>query len=352
MRGSSARLASQAYTIASVIGMLACATPCELQAQTSSTREVEAAYDAAWSASVRGPKSIGLLDQGTLKLPASYAFVPMTEGTRLMHAMGNSAGSRFLGLVLPQGGGTKWFMTVEYDAIGFAQPAIMSALAESDIYDHLKLGTAKGNATRIKHGAGRLDLAGFIDKPKYNAANHRLTLATRVTQLGPSDAYEDSVNLDAYLFGREGAFMLTLVASESEYQDLRVHMDAVHAGLAFAAGKQAADAVSGTDPVVQHPLEMIFGGQTVDDMKALAAEAAAQKAADQRSRAAAIVDAERKRGWTLWLTIALGVMAVAIAIGAIAMGGGGTREPPAPKPERTTAVERALRASRPASPAA
>src|SRR5690242_18693972 len=64
---------------------------------------LQQAAQAAQAAVVRGPASIPLRDQATLKLPEHFAFVPRKEALALMRAMGNSPGDDLLGLISPLG---------------------------------------------------------------------------------------------------------------------------------------------------------------------------------------------------------------------------------------------------------
>lgn len=312
---SPSRLSGLIAAIAGLIALLATTGP--LHAQTSQDVELEAAFQAAWGSLIAGPGTIKLLDQGTLNLGAEHGFVPPAQAIRLMHAMGNNTGNNMLGLIIPRGGDTRWFITVEFDQIGFAAPEMLARLNEKDIYDHLRHAATRGNEGRLELEAGKLDVGGFIEPPRYDRANNRMYLATRVVQAGPSDDRENSANLDAYVFGREGVLTFTLATGESDYKNLRRHMDQAYLGTTFLPGKRSADAVPGQDRVVEYPLEMIFGGQTAAEIKDKKAKVASLAAARERRRAAQAAAAQAESdSWTFWLIAGLGVL-VAVGGGAI-----------------------------------
>jgi uncharacterized membrane-anchored protein len=305
-------------------------------AQTSQDLALERAYADAGAAAIHGPGTIALADQGTLTLTHEQSFVPRPQAIKLMHAMGNAAGSSFLGLVVPRGGNGSWFITVEFDKIGFASPDVLSALKAKDIYDHLHQGAANGNDERLKLEASRIALGGFIEAPRYDKASHRMIMATRVQQSGPSDDREDSANLDAYIFGRDGVIALTLATGVSIYSTRRQQMDGLVKSITFAPGKRPADWVEATDPKIKYPLEMIFGGQSVEKVEKSLAEAAARKALQERRKQAAIAQAQAdQEAWNFWIMVALGgtiLTAVAVILLKIA----GSDEQAAPSTRATS----------------
>src|SRR5262249_20620651 len=90
-------------------------------AQTAPPDEAarRAALNAAWQAAAqsgtRGPAEVALIDQAKLKLPADYFFVPKTEGTRVLRALGNQVNdASFVGLVVGTGEKDRWIVVIRY----------------------------------------------------------------------------------------------------------------------------------------------------------------------------------------------------------------------------------------------
>ena len=305
VRAAQSRVWTALRTVIAGLAMLAVwAAP--VWAQTSEQLALDDAYQHAWAAIANGPAAIPLLDQGTLKIGPHHGFVPRAEAERLMHAMGNSTGPSFQGLVLPQGS-RRWFITVDFGKIGHTPPAVLAALKDKDIYTKVQKSAGKGNEGRLKLEAGKLDIGGaFVEKPYYDRKRDRMVMATRVAETGPTDDSGDSAKLDAYIFGREGVITLTLATSMADYAELRQNMDVVYFGSMFFAGKRSADVQPG-DRQTEYPLDMIFGSLTLEEAKAGAEKAAAMAAAkDARKRAAAEAAAAMAESVEYWLKVAFG----------------------------------------------
>ena len=309
--------------MAALAGALVLLAPSAAPAQTSEQQGLDDAYRAAGAAMVPGPAAIPLLDQGTLNIGREYGFVPQKEARQLMLAMGNATGDGTIGLILPRSGEGHWFITVGFNRIGYARPSALIGLGAQAIYDEMKRAVARGNEHRLELEAGKIYLAGYIEKPAYDAQAHRMFLATKLVAQGPSDDQDDSANLDAYVFGREGVITMTLATSASAYDSLRRHMDQAYYGVSFLPGKQPKDALKG-DRNVEYPLETIFGGRTAEEINDEKAKAAHKALLEKQNReaAAAAAAAAADANQHFWMMTGLGVLLLAGgAAGAFALFG-------------------------------
>ena len=83
--------------------------------KADSKAEMEAAFQAASAAMQQGPADIGITGQATLKLPASYGFIPAKEAKRVLEAMGNHTSNEIQGMIFPTGApNANWFIVVSY----------------------------------------------------------------------------------------------------------------------------------------------------------------------------------------------------------------------------------------------
>lgn len=289
-------------------------------AQTSEDREFRAALAEARAKGISGPARVPLGTVATMDLPRDYLFVPTEPAKLLMNAMGNSyrnAGN--FGIIIPVHTYTGWFFAVAEHRIGHVTPETVKSWQDREILIELRDATRRGNHERAKLGASRIDIADFIEPPKYDAARHRLTVAARVIEVGPSSGDEDSANLDAHLFGRHGTIEVALVAGVHRYPLYRAALDQLVAATNFNPGHRYADVDATVDKAAEQPLMLLFGGHTLED---LAAQAAAEKADKVR-----MMTARSSRGSELPLIpiilglIALGAMAAAFLVF------GGDKEP-------------------------
>jgi uncharacterized membrane-anchored protein len=315
-----------------------------LHARISTDDEEDDAESEQSAKVTHGPAAIDLSGQGTLALSSGYRFVarkpevpaakPATTakappaGTTAKPSTPTpvpdaacSDGVCQIGVIVSGSDQISWLMYLAFQPIGYAAPEVISSLSPDAIIDHIKQSNKPNPA---KRGVGARELwrvRDVFEPPRYDAALHRLRVGTHVTQLGPTDMGEDMADVSTYLFLRHGVLHLRLIAPESEIATRRAHADALLAGMTLGPGKKPKDFVPETDAVVAHPLAMIFGGQTLEDINAQAAEVAADKAADVAAKVRRVVAAEQTEGWTVWLAIGLGVIAVGAFIAAFMLGG-------------------------------
>src|SRR5687768_10888192 len=82
--------------------------------------EQKAAIEAADKVKVEGPASVALRDQGTLKLPAGYVYVPVPAAAQLLQAMGNRTDERLVGVIAPSGP-DNWFVVIRFVKDGYVK---------------------------------------------------------------------------------------------------------------------------------------------------------------------------------------------------------------------------------------
>lgn len=222
-------------------------------------REAEGrnAAEAAFKAAIPGPSSIKLIDQGTLKLPAGYIFIPKPEAARLMTAMGNRTGSEFIGLVL-SGGDTSWFMTLDYINAGYVKDDDAKTWKADELLTTLKEGTESGNSYRAQNGFPPIEVTGWVEVPRYASDTHRLVWAANVRR--KSETTGGSVNFNTYALGREGYFSLNLIGSADVVTREKRRAEEILASLTYNPGKDYADFVPGTDRVAEYGLAALVGG--------------------------------------------------------------------------------------------
>jgi uncharacterized membrane-anchored protein len=244
-------------------------------AQTSTDREMGDAVAHAYSLGTPGPAAIPLRDLANLQLPKDLTFVPNNSGRRLMHGMGNTSGDQLLGLILPSGAYGNWFIALSVIESGNVSPDAITKLDLADVHATVRSAARRGNAARMQLGSSPIEAGAWVEPPKYDAARHRFTTAIRIYESGPSTNDEDSINIDTYVFGRMRTIEVSLVAGHSDYARRRAAFDKVVEGLSFLNGQGYQDFVAGKDLVATHVMDVVFGGRTMAEIDAEAAEEAA-----------------------------------------------------------------------------
>ena len=256
LRGFWRRLAGTAALLA-----LAAALPVHAQAPSEDARraELEAASQAAQAAQVAGPADVKLREQGVLKLPEGYVWIPDQAAAGLMRAMGNSVDARLLGLVFPAGDGD-WMMVAEYEPSGYVKDDDARDWNVDDLFQSLKDGTDEANKERRERGFPELEIIGWAERPNYDAATHRLIWSLSAKHKGASDEGPQTINYNTYALGREGYVSLNLITDSQAVAQDKQHAQALLAALNFNDGKRYADFDASTDRVAEYGLAALVGG--------------------------------------------------------------------------------------------
>jgi uncharacterized membrane-anchored protein len=237
-----------------------------------------AARDAAMRAMVRGPASVTLRDQGFLKLPEHFGFVPQKEAAAVMQAMGNHSGDDFIGLIVPlrenagESGGD-WFVTLRYDAAGYIKDDDARHWDADGLLKTLKEGTEAGNADREREGIPPIMVTRWVEVPAYDAASHRLVWSAEVRLKNGSDP-DPGVNYNTYVLGREGYISLDLVTAVSGVEHDKPVARQLLAAIEFKDGKRYGDFNSSTDKVAAYGLAALIAGVAAKKLGLLALIAA------------------------------------------------------------------------------
>lgn len=260
-RGALLRALLQRAAGAAALVALFVALPTRAQPASEEARraELEAASQAAQAAQVAGPAEVKLREQGVIKLPEGYVWIPEQAAAGLMRAMGNTVDSRLLGLVFPTGEGD-WMMVAEYEPSGYVKDDDARDWNVDDLFQSLKDGTDEANKERRERGFPELEITGWAERPNYDAATHRLIWSLSAKQKGASDEGPQTINYNTYALGREGYVSLNLITdSQAVGQDKR-HAQAMLAALDFNEGKRYADFDASTDRVAEYGLAALVGG--------------------------------------------------------------------------------------------
>lgn len=247
------RLACGLALVAGASGVLA-------QGNDAARAEAEQAWKAAQASAQQGPTEIRLGEQATLKLPAKEVFVPQPAAGQLMRAMGNTADSRLLGLVMPVDDDKNWMVVAEYEPSGYIRDNDAKDWNVDDLFKSLKEGTEQANEERVKRGFPALEVTEWVERPKYDAATHRLvwSMAARHKD-APADAPQ-TINYNTYALGREGYISLNLLTDKRQVEADKPAVQTLLSNLAFTEGKRYADFNASTDKVAEYGLAALVAG--------------------------------------------------------------------------------------------
>lgn len=236
--------------------------PTEQQAQIQ--EKIKEALSNMSKAAIDGPKSIPLADQATLSLGEAYTFIPKTQAAQYMEAHGNSNDPKLIGMVVNQSGDLNWILLIKYIDEGYIKEDDAKNWNADELLDSLKKGTEEANKERKKQGYGTYHVTGWIEKPTYDANNHKLIWSIEgkddedsVNEDTPSDPF---VNYNTYALGRHGYMQLNLLTSKTTVEADKVHAGAILQALHFNEGSRYEDFVEGHDRVAEYGLGALILG--------------------------------------------------------------------------------------------
>jgi len=231
------------------------------QAQGKADAEIEAAFEAAKQTAVHGPSEVKLADQATLKLPEGFVYVPPAEGKRIMTAMGNRVGAGLLGLVFPgDDPDANWFVVMSYVDSGYIRDDDAKDWDADELLANLKAGTEEANRDRKARGIAEMEVLGWVEAPRYDAAAHRLVWSAATKDKSEAGASPRGVNYNTYALGRQGYVSLNLVTDYASIAKEKPIAQRLLGALEFSAGRRYADFDSSTDRVAEYGLAALIGG--------------------------------------------------------------------------------------------
>lgn len=220
---------------------------------------IAGSFRAAATAAQHGPGTVKLRDQATLKLPKGYRFIPKAEAAALLEAMGNSGGDDLLGMVLPEEVGA-WMVVARFEEAGYIKDDDAKDWNADELLTSLKEGTEASNEARRERGLGEIEVVGWVEKPTYDAAGHRLVWAASARDKGaPADA-GSGINYNTYALGRDGYISLNLVTDLDRIGFDKPVAATLLSGLTFVSGKRYADFNAQTDKVAEYGLAALVAG--------------------------------------------------------------------------------------------
>jgi len=221
--------------------------------------EIQAAWQAAAKSGTFGPAQIRLLDQATLNITDDEVFIPAAEANRIMAALGNSSTPERFGLVTEKSDNVRWMVDVTWIKEGYVRDGDAKEWQADAMLEDLKEGTERGNAERLARGIPALDVTGWVEKPAYDSASHRLVWSLSLQDRGAPAGQPQTINYNTYALGREGYFSLDLVTGSDTIGTDKLVARNLLGTLNYRPGKRYEDFSSSTDKVAAYGLGALVG---------------------------------------------------------------------------------------------
>jgi len=251
--------------------------------------QIRQAAQAARAAAQPGPRDITPQDQGTIHIPAGESFIPAQQADDLMAALGNHREPGRVGLIVPRGELAHWLVDVSWVHDGYVRDGDAKEWQPDAMLDNIREGTEKQNEDRIAKGIPALDITGWVEKPTYDNATHRLIWSLAAKVRGAQADQPQNINYNTYALGREGYFSLDLITDSQAIAADKSVVNALLASLQYAPGKRYQDFTEGSDKVAAYGLAGLIGVVAIKKLGLLA-----------------IAGAFLLKAWKLALVLALG----------------------------------------------
>jgi uncharacterized membrane-anchored protein len=231
--------------------------------------EIQKTFVAAMKVATHGPADVPLRDLATVHLPDPYSFIPAAEGAAFMRAMGNTTDESFYGLIISKQQDQFWFVTIDYRDSGHLNDEDAKSWNADELMQNIKDGTEASNKERTERGFPALDVAGWVERPAYDASTHRLVWSILAKERGNA-VQAATINYNTYALGREGYFELNLITAENMIGEDRKHAGAILSALDYKPGQRYDDFNASTDRVAEYGLAALIGGVAAKKLGLLA----------------------------------------------------------------------------------
>ena len=215
-------------------------------------------WDDVARAALKGPVDVPLLDEAVLHVPAGEVFVPQPQADHLLNLFGNPGSNPEMpGLLLPRDPKAHWYMPVRFHKAGYIRDDDARTWDADEMLRSLRIGTEEQNRDREKAGMPGMEVEGWSEPPRYDAARQRLVWSLTSHESGARPDAPRTVNYNAFALGRDGYFSMNLVAAYDDLAALRPVAESQLSALDYNAGKRYADFDAKTDHVAAFGLSAL-----------------------------------------------------------------------------------------------
>lgn len=197
-----------------------------------------------------------------LDLKPGYRFLAAADARRVLEEFwGNPPDESVLGMVVPDadplGSEHSWAVVVTYADEGYVSDADAKEIDYTELLTDMKAQTADTNAAMKEAGYPTVDLVGWAQAPRYDAAEHKLHWAKELKFEGTEN---NTVNYDIRVLGRAGTLSLNAIADVADLDRVNAGMGEILAMAEFEPGHRYEEFNPATDRVAEYGLAALVGG--------------------------------------------------------------------------------------------
>ncbi|MGH8106112.1 MAG: DUF2167 domain-containing protein [Arenimonas sp.] len=197
-----------------------------------------------------------------LDLKPGFRYLPKSDARKVLEQYwGNPPDETVIGLIVPEkdalGSDHSWAVVVTYNEEGYVSDEDANEIDYAELLAQMKADTKESNEYRKNEGYEEIELVGWAEQPRYDAASKRLYWAKELAFAG---ATEHTLNYDIRVLGRQGYLSLEAVASIKDLNRVNEGMKQILPMAQFEAGNTYADYNPSTDKLAAYGLAALVGG--------------------------------------------------------------------------------------------
>lgn len=199
----------------------------------------------------------------TLHVPRDFDFYDAADAeTILVDIWGNPPGQAVLGMLMPSAYSPldweSWAVTIDYIEDGYVSDADAADIDYADLLRDMKSEVRNANRERVDAGYGSIELVGWAEPPRYDAADKKLYWAKELRFDGSS---ETTLNYEIRALGRRGVLNMTFIAATSQLAEINAARDSVLGMAEFNEGNRYADFDPELDKVAAYGVGALVAGK-------------------------------------------------------------------------------------------
>jgi uncharacterized membrane-anchored protein len=198
----------------------------------------------------------------TLTLPPQLRYLDPKQTQFVLEEMwGNPPDADVLGMIFPADIGPEedgsWGVVISYNSDGHVDDADAASIDYDDLLRTMQAGTTEANAERKAQGYETVELVGWAEPPRYDAATKKLYWAKN---LKFEEQDENTLNYSVRVLGRHGYLELNAIASMNQLPVINENMPKVISAVEFKNGNRYADFNPATDRMAEYGIAALIAG--------------------------------------------------------------------------------------------
>jgi len=246
-------------TITLIAGLIAFAAVCDAQNAPKTHEEAEKIVDG-----LKLQQGEITLQGGLAKLtiPPAFNYIsPDDAETVLVKLWGNPPSQKPLGMILPANVSPLdrncWAVTISYSEDGFVKDDDAGKINYGDLLKKMQDSVQENNKERVKNDYKAIDLVGWAEPPRYDAATHKMNWAKELKFSGED---ENTLNYNIRILGRRGVLVLNAIAGMGQLGEIEKQTPQILGMVNFNDGNRYADFDPKVDKVATYGIAALVAG--------------------------------------------------------------------------------------------